>query len=119
MKLVQTYALGRLAFGGAALLAPATTGRMLSGEGGATPDAQAFLRGMGGREIGLSLGLLRALREGSPVSSWLAAGVLFDAGDMAGIAGAWPGLAPDKRLPGFLMAAGAAVFGAALLASPR
>ena len=107
MRLVKTYALGRLAFGGAALLAPATTGRMLAGEGGATPDAQAFLRGIGGREIGLSLGLLRALREGSPLSSWLAAGVMFDAGDMAGLACAWPRLAPDKRVPGLAMAAAA------------
>lgn len=119
MTRVEAYAIGRLAFGGAALLAPAATGRMLAGEGGATADAQAFLRGMGGREIGLSVGLLRAVREGSPVSSWLAAGILFDAGDVAGIAGAWSGLAPDKRLPGLLFAAGAAVAGAVLLAGER
>lgn len=119
MTLVKTYALGRLAFGAAALLAPAATGRLLSGDGGTTPDAQSFLRGMGGREIGLSLGLLKAARDGSPVSPWLAAGVMFDAGDMAGIAAAWPELAPDKRLPGIAFAGVAAVAGAVLLANPR
>src|SRR5439155_26644167 len=50
MRLVTVYAAGRLVFGAAALLAPGTTGRALAGEGGALPDAQAFLRGMGGRE---------------------------------------------------------------------
>ena len=34
MRLVTTYAVGRLAFGAVALLAPATTGRMLAGDGG-------------------------------------------------------------------------------------
>jgi hypothetical protein len=115
MRLVTAYAAGRLVFGGVALLAPAATGRMLAGEGAATPDAQAFIRGIGGREVGLGLGLLRAVREQSPVSGWLAAGVLFDAGDVAGIAGAWADLAPDKRLPGLVSAAGAVVAGAVLL----
>jgi hypothetical protein len=119
MRLVTTYAIGRLAFGAAALLAPKATGRILAGEGGATPDATVFLRGIGGREIGLGLGLLRAAREGSPVSPWLAAGVLFDAGDMAGMAGAWSQMVPEKRVPGLLSAAGAAVAGAALLGATR
>ena len=57
MKLVTAYALGRAGFGAALLAAPRAGGQMLSGDGGATPDAQAFLRGMGGREVGL--GLLR------------------------------------------------------------
>jgi hypothetical protein len=119
MRLETAYALGRLAFGGAALLAPAPTGRVLAGEGGATPDAQAFLRGIGGREIGLGIGLLRAVREQSPVAPWLAAGVLFDAGDVAGIAGAWAHMAPDKRVPGLVLAAGTAVAGGVLLATRR
>jgi hypothetical protein len=60
VTLVEAYAYGRLAFGGAALAAPVATGRLLAGEGAATPDAAAFLRGMGGREIGIGLGVLRA-----------------------------------------------------------
>jgi hypothetical protein len=116
MDLVRAYALGRLAFGGAALAAPALTGRLLAGEGGATPDAAAFLRGVGGRELGIGLGLLKTAREGGAVAPWLVAGVLADAGDVAGIALGWSGLAPDKRVPGIAFAGAAAVAGAVLLA---
>jgi hypothetical protein len=117
VKPVQAFAIGRLAFGGAALAAPVATGRILSGEGGATPDAAALIRGMGGRELGIGAGMLHAARNGTPVAPWLVAGVLADAGDMAGIGGAWSGLAPDKRLPGIAFAAVAAIAGAVLLAS--
>lgn len=90
---------------------------MLAGDGGATPDAQAFLRGMGGREVGVGLGLLAAERDRASVRPWLIAGVLSDAGDMAGIAGAWAGMAPDKRAPGMAFAGAAAVCGLVLLAT--
>jgi hypothetical protein len=117
MRLVTTYAVGRLAFGAAALLDPATTGRMLAGDGGATPDAQAFLRGMGGREIGIGLGLLREIRNGGSVRSWLIAGVLSDSGDITGITRAWHEMAPGKRSAGLAMAAAAAALGLGLLAA--
>src|ERR1700730_5453035 len=78
MKPVTLYAIDRLVFGAAALAAPAAAGRALAGDGGAAPDAQAFLRGMGGREIGLGLGLLREIRNGGSVRPWLIAGVFFD-----------------------------------------
>jgi hypothetical protein len=117
MSLVTTYALGRLAFGAVALLAPATTGRMLAGDGGATPDAQAFLRGMGGREIGIGLGLLREIRNGGSPRPWLVAGVLSDSGDVTGIAGAWQHMPPNKRWLGLTMAATAAALGLALVAA--
>jgi hypothetical protein len=45
--------------------------------------------------------------------------VLFDLGDVAGIAGSWSGLAEDKRGPGLALAAGAAVAGGVLLAVAR
>jgi hypothetical protein len=115
MRLLTGYALGRLAFGAAALAAPATTGRLLAGPGGATPDAQAFLRGMGGREIGLATGLLLAVRGGASARPWLLAGVLFDGGDIAGIAGAWHDMQPAKRGPGIAFAGAAALAGAVLL----
>jgi peptide-methionine (R)-S-oxide reductase len=114
---VEAFAIGRLAFGGVALAAPVATGRILSGEGGTTSDAAALIRGMGGRELGIGAGMLHAARGGSAVAPWLVAGVLADAGDMAGIGGAWSGLAPDKRAPGIAFAAVAAVAGAVLLAT--
>jgi hypothetical protein len=77
---------------------------------------QAFLRGMGGREIGLGLGLLGAIRGNHPVAPWLVAGVLADCSDVAGIAGAWSHMPPAKRWLGVGMAGGTAAVGAALLA---
>jgi hypothetical protein len=117
MRLVSVYAVGRVAFGAVALIAPATTGRMLAGEGGAAPDAQAFLRGMGGREIGIGLGLLNEIRRGGSPRPWLTAGVLSDSGDITGITGAWQHMAPTKRWPGVTMAGAAAALGLRLLAT--
>ncbi len=116
MRPLMVYALGRILFGVAALVAPAPAGRALAGEGGAASDAKAFLRGMGGREIGLGLGLLAALRTGERVRPWLIAGVLADSGDIAGVAGAWPYMPPAKRWLGLAMAGAAAFFGTTLLA---
>lgn len=117
MKPLALYAIARIIFGAAALLAPATMGRALAGPGAAAPDPQAFLRGMGGREIGLGLGILAAIRAGGPVRPLLVAGVLADSSDIAGIAGAWPHMPPAKRVLGLAMAGGAAAAGAALLAA--
>jgi hypothetical protein len=120
VKPLTLYALGRILFGVAALVAPGTTGQLLAGDGGAAPDAQAFLRGMGGREIGLGLGLLVMIRARRPVRPWLAATLLADGSDITGITGAWRHMAPSKRLLGLATAGGAAATGATLLATlPR
>ena len=118
-SLVRAYAAGRLLFGAGLLLAPATAGRLMAGAGGAAPDAQAFLRGMGGRELGIGLGLLSAERSRGPVRPWLAAGVLADAGDVVGILGAWRAMQADRRLPGIAFAGGAALAGLVVLARQR
>jgi hypothetical protein len=120
MKPTTLYAIGRLLFGAAALTAPAPAGRALAGDGGAAPDAQAFLRGMGAREIGLGLGLLAMIRAGGPTRPWIIAGLLADSGDIAGIVGAWRHMPPAKRWLGLWMAGAAAAVGATLLATlPR
>lgn len=120
MKPLQLYAFARVAFGFASLAAPAVTGRTLAGPGGALPDAQAFLRGMGGREIGLGLGILAANRARGPVRKWVVALLLADVSDMVGIAGAWPHMPPAKRWLGLGTAGAAAAAGAGVLASlPR
>jgi hypothetical protein len=117
MKPVALFAISRIAFGVGALVAPAFVGRAIAGDGAAEPDAQAFLRGMGGREIGLGLGVLAALRAGVPVRAWLIAILLGDSSDIAGIAGTWRHLRPEKRLIAVATAGSAAVVGAALLAT--
>ena len=116
MSPVTLYALGRIAFGVAALVAPSPAGKALAGEGGATPDAKAFLRGMGGREIGIGVGLLAAVRTRQRMRPWLIAGLLADSSDIAGIAGAWPHMPPQKRWLGLALAGATACVGAMLLA---
>ncbi len=113
--LLATYGIGRAAFGVALLIAPAAAGRMLAGDGATTSDAQAFLHGIGARDVGLGLGTLGAVRTRRSTRGWLIAGVLADAGDAAGIARAWHGLDPDKRAPGLAFAGTAATAGLALL----
>lgn len=117
MNTFRLYAIGRLAFGAAAFVAPALVGRTLAGAGGATPDAKAFLRGMGGREVGLGLGLLASARMSAPVRPWLIAAVLADSSDLAGIAGAWRYMPSSKRLVGLATAGGALTAGAIVFAA--
>jgi len=118
---VTLYAIGRLVFGAAALAAPAPAGRALAGDGGAAHDAQAVLRGMGGCEIGLGLGLLAMIRANGPIRPWIIAGLLAgSSGDITGIAGAWRHMPTAKRWLGLGMASAAAAVGATLLATaPR
>jgi hypothetical protein len=106
-------------FGAAALAAPAPAGRALAGDGGAAPDAQAILRGMGGREIGLGLGLLAMIRANGPIRPWIIAGLLADSGDITGIAGAWRHMPTAKRWLGLGMASAAAAVGATLHTTSR
>src|ERR1700732_785466 len=84
VKPAAVYGIGRLVFGIAALAVPGTSGTVLAGEGGGAPDAQAFLRGMGGRKIGLGLGLLGAIRASHPVAPWLPAGAVAGCGGLTG-----------------------------------
>ena len=119
-KSLTLYSIGRIGFGITSLLAPAVTGRTLAGPGAALPDAKAFLRGMGGREIGLGLGLLAAIRTDGPARRWVIAALLADAGDLAGIAGAWNHMPPAKRWVGLGTAGAAAAAGVGVLATlPR
>jgi hypothetical protein len=120
VKPLALYAIGRIGFGITSLVAPGVTGRTLAGPGAALPDAKAFLRGMGGREIGLGLGLLAAIRTDGPARRWVIAGLLADAGDLAGIAGAWSDMPPAKRWVGLGTAGAAAAAGVGVLATlPR
>jgi hypothetical protein len=117
---LRLYAIGRIGFGIASLAVPAVTGRALAGPGGALPDARAFLRGMGGREIGLGLGLLSAIRAGGAVRPWVVAALMADGGDLAGIAGAWRQMPPLNRWVGLGTAGAAAAAGVGVMVSlPR
>ena len=90
---------------------------MMAGNGATTPDAQAFLHGIGARDLGIGLGMLGALRTRRSTHGRLIAGVLADTGDAAGIARAWRDLDPNKRTPGLAFAGTAAAAGLTLLAA--
>jgi len=98
MRSVRLYALIRIAFGVAAVVMPKTTGRAIAGDGeagdSAAPLAKAFVRGMGGREIGL----VTALRTGRALRPWLIVGALADTVDTAALGVAnWRHSTPAKR----------------------
>ena len=115
MRLLTLYGLGRGLFGAAAVLVSGPVGRFLAGEGAAEPDAKAFLRGIGGREIGLALGLLSSARMRTSAVPWISAGLLADSGDLTGILGAWTHMTPAKRRIGLATAGGAALAGVVTL----
>jgi hypothetical protein len=65
-----------------------------------------MLRGLGGRDLALGLGLLRALEDEGHAARWLEAGAIADTSDtLAALANS--DLRPARRLM-FLLAAGGA-----------
>jgi hypothetical protein len=84
---ITTLAVGaaraRLAFGIAALAAPAV---MVSSMTGRSPEGaeREFTRMWGGRDAALGLGLIAAVNAGGPVAGWLRAAAVADACDAVG-----------------------------------
>jgi hypothetical protein len=119
MRLVAPYALGRIAFGLLALIAPGPTAQIFTGSDGATPSAQGFVRGMGAREIGLGAGLLGTIRARRKARRWLVACVLADCGDVVGTLGSWHQVAVPNRWFSLVTAAAVAAIGAGLFAADQ
>ncbi len=73
----------RLALGALALLAPQLTTKLWLGREAQADSlgARMAMRGLGGRDVAIGLGLLIALERGGPVRGWLEAGALADASD--------------------------------------
>jgi hypothetical protein len=84
--LVRAIAVGRVAIGAVATLAPAAAGRF---QFGSAPAAQTLaIRMLGARDLGLGLGALLAGRHGSgALRGWAEAGALADAVDAVAFAG--------------------------------
>lgn len=110
------YGIGRLAFGGALVVAPEGLGRLLLGDEAREPAVRAGLRSYGTRDVVLGLGVLRAIAGRRDVAPWLAAGVAADVLDAAVQITEWSDLPADRRAGGVLAALGAAGAGVALLA---
>jgi len=112
-----TVAAGRVALGLTALAWPAVPARPWVGASADDLAARVFGRALGARDLALGLGALAALaRPGAgpgPAASWVAAGALSDALDVAASVASWRDL---PRLTRWLVAAsagGAALTGAA------
>lgn len=64
------------------LVAPGAVAGGWVGGAADTRDGQVLAIGLGGRDVGLALGALRALHAGRGAGAWLRAGVIADAADL-------------------------------------
>lgn len=114
-RLLAGYAAGRLAFGAAAMLAPATVAELLVGPDGRADAPRTLMGNFGTRDVLLGAGLAHALATGGPARPWLAAGFGADVLDTAVQIRERDAIPPDKLAPGLAFAGIAAVAGAVLL----
>lgn len=111
--LARTLGLMRAAVGAVCLFWPRRLARLWTGD--ATPSTAMAMRGLGGRDLALGLGLLRAIENEGHVARWLEAGAVADASDtLAALANS--DLPPARRLMFLLTAGGAAGLGLYLAA---
>lgn len=82
LRLGQAVAAGRVAIGAGALIAPTALARPWIGPAASLPEARVLSRVMGGRDLALGLGALRAL-SGAPTEArvWIGLGGMADAID--------------------------------------
>jgi hypothetical protein len=112
-----TVAAGRVALGVTALAWPAIPARPWVGASADDLAARVFGRALGARDLALGLGALAALArpgaEPGPAASWVAAGALSDALDVAASLASWHDLPRVTRWLVAASAGGAALTGAA------
>jgi hypothetical protein len=112
-----TVAAGRVALGLTALAWPAVPARPWVGASADDLAARVFGRALGARDLALGLGALAALArpgaEPGPAASWVAAGALSDALDVAASVASWHDLPRITRWLVAASAGGAALTGAA------
>jgi hypothetical protein len=112
-----TVAAGRVALGLTALAWPAIPARPWVGASADDLAARVFGRALGARDLALGLGALAALArpgaEPGPAASWVAAGALSDALDVAASLASWHDLPRVTRWLVAASAGGAALTGAA------
>ncbi|MBV9092429.1 MAG: hypothetical protein JO132_00920 [Streptosporangiaceae bacterium] len=112
-------AAGRVALGLAALAFPSVPSRPWVGSAADDLAARVFARALGARDLALGLGALAAFRREESPSTWVAAGALSDALDVAASLASWRELPPVTRWFVAGSAGSAAVIGATAAASLR
>ena len=78
--LARLHALGRVAVGGAYVVAPGPAARAWIGA--ESPGVRVLAVAFGARDAGIGVGVLRAVREGHGARPWVRAGVLADVADL-------------------------------------
>lgn len=81
--MARAIGLGRIGIGVTLLALPGIAARMWIGRDGAQPAAKVLVRAVGVRDLGLGLGVVRALdREDAPARGWVEAGMVADLVDL-------------------------------------
>jgi hypothetical protein len=107
----RLLAWGRILLGGFALLAPRRFERMWVGDATEGTPSHMGTRGLGGRDVAIGIGILKAMEQGGRVRGWLEAGEVADASDALGTLGAWGELPKWKSALLFVLEVGAAYAG--------
>jgi hypothetical protein len=116
-QIAEAIAVGRIAIGIVALVAPAVPLRPWVGRDFAwQPRAKLLSRSLGARDVALGVGVMLALRHKGPVRGWVEGAGLADAGDALATLLAFPKLPKSGRWLVLASAAGAAA--AARFAAP-
>lgn len=108
MQLARLNGLARSGLGLVAIAAPALPLSPWVGPAAGDPSAQLLARALGGRDLALGLGTLRAIWRHEPLGGWVAAAGLADAGDVAATLGRFGSLPRVGRWAVLLAAAGGA-----------
>ena len=114
VDVVRFLGWARVIIGLGLFLTPRQASRFWTGHASDEWIARMSIKQIGGREIAVGAGLLRALDKGEPLRPWLAASAASDVTDVMAVLGAWREMRPLQRWTFFLGAAGAAVLGTKL-----
>jgi hypothetical protein len=107
----RLLAWGRLLLGAFALLAPRRFERMWVGDATQGTPSHMGTRGLGGRDVAIGIGTLKAMEQGGRVRGWLEAGAISDASDALGTLGGWGELPKWKSAVFLALEVGAAYVG--------
>jgi hypothetical protein len=115
--LAHVIAVGRVGLGATALVAPALVARPWIGAPAEGPAHRLLARAMGGRDLALGIGALRALRRSDEEARpWVALGGMADAVDALATAVAFTALPGRSRWGILALTAGAALASARVAA---